>query len=346
MTWRKLAVATVAVLATACTDHTRFIVVDIDAPDGSPDVVQIRIDAVVGNDVGTLVAPKSSGQAPLRWPESFSLEVPDAATGPAQLFVTAIDSSGCEAMATTTEFSVSTTRVSVTLAAVPTGLCLPAGTPIVRSVTSTTATAAASLSIAIPPGTAQDDVLIAVLTIQGGSNQTLASPADWSVLPNMDWMVGPTGTRTHAFWKVAGASEPPSYLFTKGSGNPTDINGMVVAVAGADSADPIEASDGQLNPPSPSCPSHSLTTTTDHVLLLYACAIEIGSLPTSSLPFAPPVGMSQLAAIQSAGTYKSGEETAWGAQATAGVTPQFAATSNLSNGNIGLLVAIRARTGL
>jgi hypothetical protein len=335
----------VAVVATACSDHARFIVVEIDAPGGAPDVVQVRIDAVVGNDVGTLVAPRQPADVPLKWPESFSLEVPTGDTGTAQLYVTAADANGCEAMAASTEFPGSASTVSIMLAPFAPGPCLSAGTPVVRSVSAATSTGAPSMSIAIPAGTAQNDLLVAFFGMEGGEHNSLAAPADWSVLPNMDYMVGTTGTRTHAFWKVAGAGEPASYLFTEMGSSQQDLDGMIVAVVGADTANPIEAANGQLNPKSSSCPSPSMSTTTDHTLLLYACAVEIGSSAVSSLPFAPPTDMSQLAAIQSTGTYQTGEETAWGGQATAGMTGQFAAMASCSSINIGLMVAITSRGG-
>jgi hypothetical protein len=334
-----LGLAAIAIVAAACTDHARYVIVDIDAPAGAPDVVQLRIDAAVGSDVGTLIAPTPPAAGPLKWPESFSLELPEAASGTARLFVTAMDSSGCEAMVSVTEFPTSSPRVSLTLASVASGACLVPGTPIARSFSAVTMTGTTSLSIPIPAGTAQDDVLIAFIGMVGGTNHSVDAPTDWSAIPNMDWTESSTGTRSHAFWKLASATEPTSYLFTETGGNLEDIDGTIIAVAGADTTHPIEASNGQINAASSSCPSPSLTTTTDHTLVLYACAMETGSVGTA-LPFAPPSAMEQLATLESTGTYKTAEEAAWGSQTTAGMTTQFAATASTSRSSVGLILAI------
>lgn len=73
----------------------------------------------------------------------------------------------------------------------------------------------ATLTISKPTGTAENDIMIAVINQK--ANQVVSAPAGWTLIGTIN---NGTVNQANAFWKRAGASEGASYDFTK----PTDDN--------------------------------------------------------------------------------------------------------------------------
>ena len=163
----------------------------------------------------------------------------------------------------------------------------PPPLPQVRSISSTTADLATQLTLIRPAGTVAGDLLLAVVGHGVGSRRNLTPPTGWTAVPNTDRANGKE-VRIHAWYKVAGSSEPPSYTFTLTGGAATAISGGMLDVSGANSANPINASGSQSNGSlSTSVGSPSITTTLPSALLVFGGACNNGST------FTPPTGMAE-----------------------------------------------------
>jgi hypothetical protein len=212
----------------------------------------------------------------------------------------------------------------------------------VRTTTTNVGAEVQSLTLAIPTEVVQDDLLVAFVTNQFGTSDTILAPSGWSAIPNTDVIIEATSSHLHGFYRVATAQESPNQLFEISGPDVGDMTGTLIDVSGADSTTPIDASAGQANAASASCTAPSITTTIPGTLLLYAVAVERGTGAVSSVPFSPPPGMTELHAIESTGMYRTGEETASGSWIDAGPTGERAATASITSGNAAVLVAIRS----
>ncbi len=97
---------------------------------------------------------------------------------------------------------------------------------------------ASTLVLTKPTGTAQGDLLVAGITVDGGSAISVTSPAGWTLLRRTD---ASTNLSLLSYWKLAGASEASSYTFTVTS---TRATGGIVRFSGVDQSNPVEASSG------------------------------------------------------------------------------------------------------
>jgi hypothetical protein len=210
----------------------------------------------------------------------------------------------------------------------------PAGTPSVRASTTSTANAATSLSIPTPAGTSAGELLVSVVSHQVGQHRNMTPPAGWTAVPNTDWADG-NNARIHAWYKVATAFEPASHTFTLTGGSGQDISGGILAIQGANTATPINASNGQANQSSSTqVKAPSITTTLDSTLLVF------GGSCSAARTYTPPAGMTEHWDSSSSGTYKVSTEVATAPQAAAGPTGQRIATASSSCRSVGITVAV------
>src|SRR6185437_14767847 len=129
---------------------------------------------------------------------------------------------------------------SVTPTPVPTATPTPGpGGPITeRSVaTGSTSAAGSQVVIPVPAGVLANDVMIAQVTVRGGTGTTLTAPAGWSLVRRDNDTGGQIaeGIYVHV---VTGASEPTSYTWTFSAGN--DAAGGMAAYTGVNTASPID----------------------------------------------------------------------------------------------------------
>jgi hypothetical protein len=210
----------------------------------------------------------------------------------------------------------------------------------VRAVTSNAVNAATSIPISTPAGTTAGDVLLAVLTHQNGINRNLTAPAGWTAVPNTDFTDG-TNARVKAFYKVAGPSEPASYTFTLLGGAGQDTAGGIMAISGANTTSPINASNGQNNAPAGSSrnvTAPSITTSLADTLLVF------GGVCNVAATFTPPTGMIEQWDRATSGTYKVAIEAAT-QYPPAGPTGTRVATASTSCRSLGVSVAIAPASG-
>ena len=212
----------------------------------------------------------------------------------------------------------------------------PAGTPAVRAVSSNTSNGpATSITFTKPAGAVTGDLLLAIAANMNGSGRSMAAPAGWTTIPNTDQFNG-TAARTHAWYKVAGATEPPDYTFALTGGSGYDMSGGILAIVGANATIPINASGGQNSGAtlSTSVIAPSITTSVANTLLAFggACNVQVA--------FAPPPGMTEQWDRASSGSFRVVTETATQAFAGTGATGTRTATLSGACKNDGILIAV------
>jgi hypothetical protein len=211
----------------------------------------------------------------------------------------------------------------------------PPATPAVRASTSGSVNTATSLSLNKPAGTAQGDLLVATVSHQGGSLRSVTPPSGWTAVPNTDFS-NSTNVRIHAYYRLAGASEPSSYTFTLTGGSGQAMTGGILDITGANTGTPINASGGQSNgsATSKSVPAPSITTTVNNALLIYAGAAQV------SATWGPPGLMTTQWQGSTSGSYNVSNESAIQALASSGATGTRSALLSTSGKSVADMIAI------
>jgi hypothetical protein len=171
------------------------------------------------------------------------------------------------------------------------------------------ATVTTTVPVPVPTQTVAGDVLLAY--IAGGDNtattaSTVTPPAGWTLIVRTD---ASTYGLFAVYWKVAGASEPPTYSWTA-----TGTNGGILyttwmlAVAGLDTTQPVDVAAGQAFVPT----TAGTTFTSPSLLITGAPELVIASFSGHSSGTAPmpglwtaPAGTTQLVDVDN-GTARSG----------------------------------------
>ncbi len=119
---------------------------------------------------------------------------------------------------------------------------------------------ATSLTIGKPSGVVENDLMVAVVVVEGSAG-TLAAPAGWTTIQWASF----TGVSTGVFYKVAGASEPANYTFSWS--NSEQAYGFIMRITGHDATTPINVSGlDSATSATPTCPS-APTTVYDCLIL-------------------------------------------------------------------------------
>jgi hypothetical protein len=143
-----------------------------------------------------------------------------------------------------------------------------------RGIASTNAGTAANVTVNVPAGTVNGDVMVAVITQSGGNGvQTgglINEPSGWTFIREDSILDGPSGTeaRLHTMIRVAN-SEPASYTFTTGNVN-DDLLGAILSYSGVDTVNSrdvaaLGATGTSANPLSP-----AVTTVTARAMVISA----------------------------------------------------------------------------
>jgi 6-phosphogluconolactonase (cycloisomerase 2 family) len=107
--------------------------------------------------------------------------------------------------------------------------------------TAGTLTAGTQLSLPVP-STAPNDVLLAQISVRGGSGNPVTPPAGWTLITRADTNQSDESTTQAVFFHVVTTQpEPTSYTWVFNPG-PNDASGGIAAYQGADFKNPIEAS--------------------------------------------------------------------------------------------------------
>src|SRR6185436_6416117 len=127
----------------------------------------------------------------------------------------------------------------------------PPSAGIVRSASSSAVntTATTSLRIPQPSGVVAGDVLVACVTLNGGSVRSAGVPAGWSPLASLTSLANPI---VYGYFKVATSNEPTEYAWTTtsttGGGAVARYSGAAGLDAPATSASGAAASSGTVGP--------------------------------------------------------------------------------------------------
>src|SRR5512135_373850 len=80
--------------------------------------------------------------------------------------------------------------------------------------TSANGASVSSLAINVPTGVAAYDVMVASISVSGGTGTTITPPAGWTLVSRVD---STTTLAQAVYYRVAGAGEPASYTWTFGA---------------------------------------------------------------------------------------------------------------------------------
>jgi hypothetical protein len=142
---------------------------------------------------------------------------------------------------------------------------------------------ASSITLTKPTGTVQGDVMIAVVGLSG--NNTITDPGGWTTISNT--LGGGTNARLASFYKVAGASEPATYVFTISTN--TRIAGGMLTYYGVDTTNVLDVTGSSNNGTSTSVTATSVTTTRNGSKLVGVFSSEDDTANT----YTPPTGMDE-----------------------------------------------------
>ncbi len=220
--------------------------------------------------------------------------------------------------------ATATAVVSLTMGATASGITF-------RSASSAANSEGTTLTIPAPPGTAPDDVLVAVVSARGNPN--LTPPPGWTLV-----RLDASGfvLRQGVYVRQAGATPPPGYTWTLSSVQ--SAAGGISAYSGVDPAAPVLTSAGQISSTNStsSVVAPSITTTTDGAMILGFFGVANNTSVT------PPAGMTErFEVVSNAGRYPVTAACAEVLQPLAGATGSKTAVSQTTGWNIGQLVALR-----
>jgi MSHA biogenesis protein MshQ len=207
---------------------------------------------------------------------------------------------------------------------------------------------AQALTIAVPTGTAQNDVMIASIAFRprqpgATTDVDITAPAGWTLVRRMN-NTGASANALAVFRRVAGAGEPASYRWTFAcyatcvTAEFESAVGGIKTFSGVDTTNPVDVENGQAT----AIGAHtapSINTTVANTLLVASHAYA------SSGTWSAPAGMAETVDVQSS---QLTIEMSYASQAAAAATGAKQATPNPDDdiGNAHLLALRPAAQGL
>ncbi len=175
---------------------------------------------------------------------------------------------------------------------------------------------ATSLAISKPTGTAEDDLLIAVVSVDG--SETFTPPAGWT---EIDQGQCASSACTLGVWRLAaGASEPSSYTFTLAS--PKKVVGAILRYSNAHVESNVIDVSGSATGTDTAPTAPSVTTTVANTLVLRVISNDDDDLDPASVPG----GTTGRFALETTGGGSEGGAGADAQQASIGATGTAAFT--------------------
>lgn len=217
--------------------------------------------------------------------------------------------------------------------ATPTAPVTGTGTAWVQTSTGSTG-GATTLTISKPTGTGTGQLLVAGITVAGGTGETVTPPSGWSLIRRTD---NSTVLSVLSYYKITGGSEPASYVFTFSPS--AKATGGIVRYTGIDTASPIDLSSTNNSgaTSNTSVVANTITTSGQQEIVLGI----FGS--TARTTFTAPTGMTEAFDVQNGTSANAGPtiEVAAVTQATMGATGNKTATAAASGRWGGQQVAIK-----
>jgi len=173
-------------------------------------------------------------------------------------------------------------------------------------------TATATLGISRPSGTASGNLLVAGITVGGGSGTTVTAPSGWTLVrPRTDG----TNVSLLTYYKVAGSSEPATYSWNLSPS--VRASGGIIRYTGVNTASPINTSNSLTGSDTTSpyrVTTPSVTTTTNQTALVGFYGIGAAATYTASS------GLTEQFDANNTNAAGPSTEGATGTQATAATT--------------------------
>ena len=189
---------------------------------------------------------------------------------------------------------------------------------------------ATSLAVNVPAGIVAGDVMLAQVSVRGGTGTTISAPSGWTQI-----VVDNSGTALQQglYYKVAG-TEPLSYSW--GFSSSQRAAAGIIAYRGVDSLAPINAFSTSNASSGTSVTAQAFTTTVSNAQI-------VGFYTTGTVSsFTPPAGMTeQYDVTGAAGPNGVAIEAADAVQPTAGSSGNQTATAANSAPNIAQLLALK-----
>jgi WD40 repeat protein len=177
------------------------------------------------------------------------------------------------------------------------------------------------------------DVMVANISVRGGTGTTITPPADWNLVRRTN----STTVLAHAtYWKAATGSESSSYTWTITSNK---ASGGIQGFRGIDPTNPIDDENGQSNASSANIVAPTITTTVDNTILVFGGGTAVGTTVSSY-----PSGLAKRYEDASTGGSAATRTTTTGGdepKATQGSTGTRTVTMAAAAVNIGHLLALK-----
>ncbi len=190
-------------------------------------------------------------------------------------------------------------------------------------------------------GTDAGDVMVAQVTVRGGTATSVATPAGWSAITPR------YSTASHVsswlFYRVATASEPGSYTWSFNSSQ--QASGVLIAYSGVNTSSPIRSYSGQVNASTTAITAPSITASSGDMLLYFASTTNRVGTSTTNTTVTAPSGMTEGAEVNALVSSGTVSEVADQRLTTAGSTGSRTGNANQPWNNVGQLVALALASG-
>ena len=203
-----------------------------------------------------------------------------------------------------------------------------------------------SISVNMPSGVVQNDVMIAVIAKQGNTSDA-TGPAGWTLIDGAD-LNGTTDRNASVFYKVAGASEAGPYSFSLGIGT-NHVAATIVAFYNVDvsGANPFDVAPGTLFVGQSATVNATAITTTNANAAVVMCGGIAGSNRSwSAWGATSPASLAEIADIGEGNTSDGASAgAAWALKSSAGSTGTGVATLSSIERYGAILIALKPITG-
>lgn len=203
-----------------------------------------------------------------------------------------------------------------------------------RSVSSANNAAGSSaLTLAKPAGATTDDVLVANITVQGGTATTVTAPPGWTLVSGTN--SNGTAVRTASYYRVLTSADAATSSWTFTFNTSREAAGGIAAYVGANTANPIDVSAVQTNASTTSHLAPSVTPT-KHGSKVITIVGAVGGTT-----FTPATGgMTERYDIASSGTNRVSTTLEDGNQAATAATGNKQVNSGLAGVSVAYTLAL------